>query len=191
MILLYLITFFCFQELKDTKSTVGDIIKLFETTNLNANANSSQNILQRSNSSCWQRWNTYLLPILKTYHVNRYSFPDNYFYWKTDALEYIILHKIESLNDVDYEEMLTKICPGQTIYSLKKFLNSIKQEKLRNNENCDEDDLILYKLADNLVSSPAYIKVLKSPKKIKKMRETCEFYQKLLDDVENAKEHSL
>ena len=182
--------FFCFQELIDAKSRADDIIELFETTNLNANTISSQNILQRSNSSCWQRWNTYLLPILKTYHVKRYSFPDNYFYWKTDVLEYIIHRKIESLDDVNYEEMLAEICPGQTIYSLKKFLISIKQEKLRNNENCDEDELILYKLAENLVSSPAFIKVLKSPKKIKKMKETCEFYQKLLDEVKNAEEHT-
>ena len=183
--------FFCFQELKDAKSNLGDIIKVFETTNLNVNTYTSQNILQRSNSSCWQRWNAYLLPILKTYHVQRYSFPDNYFYWKTDVLEHVILHKIESLNEVDYEEMLSEVCPGQTIHSLKKFLTSVKQEKLRNNENCDEDDLILYKLAENLVSSPGYIKVLKSPKKIVKMKKTCEFYQKLLDEVKNAKENSL
>ena len=181
--------FFCFQELKDAKSSVGDIIKLFETTNLNVNTYTPQNILQRSNSSCWQRWNTYLLPILKTYHVKRYSFPDNYFYWKTDVLEHLILHKTESLNDVDYGEMLTEVCPGQTIYSLKKFLTSVRQEKLRNNKNCDEDNLILYKLADDLVVSPAYIKVLKSPKKVKRMKIICEFYQKLLNEVKETKEH--
>ena len=85
--------------------------------------------------------------------------------------------------------MLTEVCPGQTIYSLKKFLTSVRQEKLRNNKNCDEDNLILYKLADDLVVSPAYIKVLKSPKKVKRMKVICEFYQKLLNEVKEIKEH--
>ena len=51
---------------------------------------------------------TYLLPILKTYHIGSSSFPEDYFHWKIDALRYVVRNRIGSLNDVDCQQMMVE-----------------------------------------------------------------------------------
>ena len=165
----------------------SDVLRKLETYNFNAYTKSSSTILLRSRSSCWQRWNTYLLPILKTYHIGSSSFPEDYFHWKTAALRYVIRNRIESLNDVDYLKMMIEVCPGQTIYSLKKFLTSIKAEKTRRNKD-EEKELLLYEIAQNTLRNKNFQLVRdNSPKEIDKIKEILYCYDSLITEVRNNK----
>ena len=163
------------------------MLTLIETHNFNAYTKTSSIILQRSKSSCWQRWNTVIHPVIKTYNMKDYSFPDNYVDWKTDALNYVIQNRTESLNDFDYQKMLDDVCPGQTVYSLKKFLKSLVEEKLRREKNAFKSELALYKLAEERLSTKQFEILNNSTKKIDRYIELCDFYRILLNEISNVK----
>ena len=74
--------------------------------------------LQRPMNICYSRWQGYLLPILKNHKLGL----SQNFDWIKTLLEYIIKHKIENINDVDFEHILNGLCPGQTRHSLRATL---------------------------------------------------------------------
>ena len=112
-----------------------------------------------------------------------YSFPDNYVDWKTDALNYVIHNRIESLKDFDYQKMLFDVCPGQTVYSLKKFVKSLVEEKLRREKNALKSELTLHKLAEERLSARQFEILNNSTKKIDRYKELCDFYRILLNEL--------
>ena len=181
-----------FQEVQGVKLKESDILKKLETYNFNAYTKSSSTILLRSRSSCWQRWNTYLLPILKTYHIGSSSFPEDYFHWKTYVLRYIVRNRIGSLNDVDFQQMMVEICPGQTIYSIKKFLTSIKAEKKRRNKGLDKQELLLHKIAKDTLRSKNFQPLTDNcQKKIDRIREVVYCYDNLITEKRNNNSNSI
>ena len=83
--------------------------------------------LPRNIENCRGRWKQVILPICKTYVLGNPGFPENYLDWKKDVVKYIVEHKIEDRNDVDAYLIEKDLCPGQTVASIKKFVNGIYQ----------------------------------------------------------------
>ena len=82
--------------------------------------------LNRSVTACWMRWQSYLLPIIKTYSQNSTLFPFNYFHWRIDVLMYLVDNKLEDFDDNDVCEINDRVFPGQTLMSIKRFVKSVK-----------------------------------------------------------------
>ena len=90
--------------------------------------------LNRSVTACWMRWQSYLLPIIKTYSQNSTLFPFNYFHWRIDVLMYLVDNKLEDFDDNDVCEINDRVCRGQSVTSIKTFLKSVKGWKSRKSQ---------------------------------------------------------
>ena len=47
--------------------------------------------------------------------------------WRNDVLRYIVIEKFASTKDVPYSRVVKDCCPGQTTYSLSRFVNNISR----------------------------------------------------------------
>ena len=84
--------------------------------------------LPRGGETSRVRWNKYILPILKTYSLQLPGFPDNYYTWMDEVLTYIINENVKTVDDIDFEHLLRHVCPGQTIASIKHYVNNVNRE---------------------------------------------------------------
>ena len=80
-------------------------------------------MLQRSENACYEHWNTVLLPIIKTHEL---GLPQDHS-WQNNILNYIVREEITNIEDLDLHYLETKLCPGQTIHSIKRFLQRIRR----------------------------------------------------------------
>ena len=97
--------------------------------------------LKRSSNSCYYHWMQYIVPTLKT-HIK--TLPIHH-YWKKDVLSYILENKIKHKNELDIDQMLMGIAPGQTSTSLLSYLNELK--RTRKNGKLGQSKLPLCDLA--------------------------------------------
>ena len=119
-----------------------DILNLSETY-LEVHFDACSSSLQRSNGACYKRWHKYLLPILKTYHLGLSpSFPENYFDWKTNVLEYIVKNRVDNIKDLDIQHLKDKVCPAQTYESIRLFVKGVNRHRSRNTSSKLEADTI-------------------------------------------------
>ena len=84
-------------------------------------------------------------PILKT---NELGLPqDNR--WKNDVVNYIIDTKAITINDIDLIYVLNNICPGQTLQSIKKFIQGQLQTDW--SKQTGLNDSPLHEICDNRI----------------------------------------
>ena len=77
----------------------------------------------RSKDCCKHHWQIYIVPVLKT---DTLCLPQN-MEWKKDVLRYIIEKKFISFKDIQYNKVVTDVCPGQTPQSLSMFVRNVSQ----------------------------------------------------------------
>ena len=132
-----------------------DVVDLSETyTEAHFDACSSR--LKRSKKTCHEHWHTYLLPILKTYHLGSPSFPENYYDWITSVMEYIVKNRVDNIKDLDFQDLKDKVCPGQTYKSIRNFINNLNSNYSRNTSGKLEADTIgnLHQKATTRLENP-------------------------------------
>lgn len=83
--------------------------------------------IQHNWLSCWVHWQRVLFPILKTHVL---GLPQN-LKWRKDVVNYLVDNKVEKEEDIHYDKVLKKVCPGQTVYSLRNFVFSQRQTKVK------------------------------------------------------------
>ena len=106
--------------------------------------------LPRGGETSRVRWNKYILPILKTYSLQLPGFPDNYYSWMDEVLTYIVSENVNTFDDIDFDHLLTHVCPGQTIASIKNFVHNVDREN---------SGFPLYVMCNDRINNP------KAPKK--------------------------
>ena len=112
-------------------------------------------------SSCRLRWQTQLLPILKTHSLGLHKFPfrsSDYFQWMTDVLRYITEQRINEVEEVDFHYLEKELCPGQTFGSINEYVrNLIKTEKkrvLKSSESSIVEHKTLHELCSKRLNGP-------------------------------------
>ena len=70
------------------------------------------------------------MPICKSY-ICLPGFPENYSSWRDDLIGYIIENELKDPDDVDAHEIEQELCPGQTVGSIKKYVNQINKKRIR------------------------------------------------------------
>ena len=112
--------------------------------------------LPRKPETTRQRWKRRLLPIVKSYVLKIPEFPEKYFHWKEEVIQYIIENEIEYKDDIDAHKIEKEMCPGQTVGSIKQFINSLEYDKLDKDEPlyevCKRRDLF-YLINDHFQNS--------------------------------------
>ena len=83
--------------------------------------------LDRDRSSCWLHWQKDLIPILKAHILGLPQDLD----WRRDVVRYLTDNMVETEEDVDYNLLLEEMCPTQTAYSLRHFVFSQRQTKVK------------------------------------------------------------
>ena len=73
------------------------------------------------------RWKRTILPILKTYALKTENFPQNYFDWEKNLMNFIIENQIVTREEIDLDYVENNLCPGQTRNSLGKFISILMQ----------------------------------------------------------------
>ena len=81
--------------------------------------------LNRNVEQAKRRWRLFTLPVLKSYDLKLPNFPQCYFSWMDDFLDYIVKEKIRDGKDIDFGHVENHVCRGQTSASLKKFVKDI------------------------------------------------------------------
>ena len=104
--------------------------------------------LKRSGKSCWAHWQHCLLPILKTHELDLPQGLD----WKKDVLRHIVDKKVESLEDVDYNQLAKDVCPGQTTKSLQIFISRIRKTTVEGKQIMSKEPL--HELASKSIGNP-------------------------------------
>jgi len=103
-----------------------------------------------------QRWKRRLLPIVKSYVLKIPEFPEKYFHLKEEIIQYIIENEIECKDDIDAIKIEKEMFPGQTVGSIKQFINSLENDKLDKHEPlyevCKRRDLF-YLINDHFQNS--------------------------------------
>ena len=77
----------------------------------------------KSKSACYHRWNTYIVPVLKSDALGVAQTVE----WRKDVLRYIVKEKFASIKEVSYSKVVRDSCPGQTTLSVKKVLNNLSR----------------------------------------------------------------
>merc|ERR1719422_2053219 len=80
--------------------------------------------LKRSSSSCYNRWMIHIAPTLKT-HLMKLPMTND---WKKDVLSHIVNNDIKHKKEMDIDQILKEVAPGQTSRSLMHYLNTLKME---------------------------------------------------------------
>ena len=182
---------FILQDISEVDLEKG--IGILEPTDTyNFDASSLQ--LKRSNSACWLRWHSYLLPILKTYKLGSSTFPTEYFHWKTELYCYISDNRVETAEDIDYQHVMNKVCPGQTLTSLKTLVKCINryQHSKKNGFKYgfdDRNETFLEKVQRRISSPKSARNRLdetndKTIKRISRIEEIVTIYKKLIEENE-------
>ena len=83
--------------------------------------------LPRGGETSRVRWNKYILPILKTHSLQLPGFPDNYYSWMDEVLTHIVNENVNTFDDIDFHHLLRHVCPGQTIASVKHFVQNVNR----------------------------------------------------------------
>ena len=104
--------------------------------------------LKRSWLSCWKRWQHCLLPILKTHKLDLPQGVE----WKKDVLRLIVDKKVESLEDIDYNQLVNDVCPGQTTQSLQIFIAHIRRTTVEGKQIMSKEPL--HELASKSIRNP-------------------------------------
>jgi len=126
--------------MKDTQKVIfkghiqDDYEVLCSLEAVNFTSMSKEHELPRKVENCRGRWKQVILPICKTYVLGNPGFPENYLDWKKNVVNYIVDNKIEDKNDIDAYEIEKNLCPGQTVASIKKFVNGIYQTSRKYDE---------------------------------------------------------
>ena len=84
--------------------------------------------LPRGGETSRVRWNKYILPILKTHSLQLPGFPDNYYSWMDEVLTHIVHENVNTFDDIDFHHLLRHVCPGQTIASVKHYVQNVNRE---------------------------------------------------------------
>ena len=77
----------------------------------------------KSKSACYHRWNTYIVPVLKSDALGVAQTVE----WRNDVLRYIIKEKFASIKEVQYSRVVRDLCPGQTTLSVGVFLKNLSR----------------------------------------------------------------
>merc|ERR1712012_1062665 len=120
-------------ELDEDKSLIDHIFNIKEIKA--GDASSIENVkpseftpvateLKRSTSSCYERWIKYIAPTLKT-HLMKLPMTND---WKKDVLLHIVNNNIKRKKDMNIDQILKEVAPGQTSRSILKYLNDLKIE---------------------------------------------------------------
>ena len=80
--------------------------------------------LRRSSISCYLRWMQHIAPTLKT-HLMKLPMTND---WKKDFLSHIVNNNIKYKREIDIDQILKEIAPGQTSRSILLHLNTLKRE---------------------------------------------------------------
>ena len=138
--------------------------------------------LNRSVTACWMRWQTYLLPIIKTYSQNSTLFPFNYFHWRIDVLMYLVDNKVEDFDDRVVSEINQRVCRGQSSTSIKTFLKSIKgwkSQKSQASQNQPLHELAQMRLHNKSPNSLCVESSTKIEKHIERIKKVVKVYDML------------
>ena len=137
--------------------------------------------LKRSWMACWKHWQHCLLPILKTHKLD---LPQS-LEWKKDVLKHIIHKKVEVLEDVDYNQLVQDVCPGQTTQSLQMFIKNIRWSTVEGKRIMSKEPL--HELASKRIGNPGYNSFLCSETMVqKKIDHACSIV-KIYKDLKAAK----
>ena len=122
-------------ELDEDKSLIDHLyhieeIKLDDASSIEnvkqSDFNTISTELKRSSGSCYIRWMQHIAPTLKTHHKKLPLTND----WKKDVLSYIVENNIKDKKEMDIDQILKKIAPGQTSLSLFMYLDRLKRERV-------------------------------------------------------------
>ena len=138
--------------------------------------------LKRSPSACFIRWMNGIVPILKT-HIND---SPKIRVWKKDLLSYIAKNNIKDKNELDLS-ILHTVASGQTIKSVVKFLDNVRQVKV--DGAMKASDLPLHELAlKTLSEQPMYTtsfnkdKTKMGDKRLERAKRIVAYYESLFKD---------
>ena len=138
--------------------------------------------LNRSVTACWMRWQTYLLPIIKTYNQKSTLFPFNYFHWRIDVLMYLVDNKLEDFDDKVVSEINHRVCRGQSSTSIKTFLKSVKgwkSQKSQAYQNQPLHELAQMRLHNKSPNSLCVESSAKIEKQIERIKKVVQVYDVL------------
>ena len=119
-------------ELDEDKSLIDHVLSIKEIKA--GDASSIENVkpsefiavateLKRSSSSCYKRWMQHIAPTLKT-HLMKLPMTN---VWKKDVLSYIVNNNIQHKKEMDIDQILKEVVPGQTSASILKYLDGLKK----------------------------------------------------------------
>jgi len=122
-------------ELDEDKSLIDHVFNIKEIKA--GDASSIENVkqseftavateLKRSSSSCYGRWMTHIAPALKT-HLMKLPMTND---WKKDVLSHIVNNNIKHKKEMDIDQILKDVAPGQTSKSLLIYLDTLKRETI-------------------------------------------------------------
>ena len=137
--------------------------------------------LKRSWKSCWDHWQYCLLPILKTHKLD---LPQS-LEWKKDVLKHIIHKKVEVLEDVDYNQLVQDVCPGQTTQSLQIFIANIRRTRVEGKHIMSKEPL--HELASKSIRNPGHSSSLCSETMEEKKYDHACSIVKMYEDLKAAK----
>ena len=80
-------------------------------------------MIGKSKDSCYHRWNTYIVPVLKSDALGVAQTVE----WRNDILRYIIKEKFVSTKEVPYSKVVRDSCPGQATVSVRIFLHGLSK----------------------------------------------------------------
>ena len=92
--------------------------------------------------ACYGRWNIHIVPVLKS---DALGVAQNV-QWMSDVLRYIVKEKYANSKEVPYSMVVKDCCPGQTTYSVSKFVNGISK--------CDKNTQ-LHELCKKRLTNPS------------------------------------
>jgi len=80
--------------------------------------------LKRSSHSCYTHWMHYIAPTLKT-HLMKLPMTND---WKKDVLSHLVNNNFKHKKEMDIDQILKEIAPGQTSQSILTYLHNIRKE---------------------------------------------------------------
>merc|ERR1719245_1342437 len=80
--------------------------------------------LKRSSTSCYIRWMHFIVPTLKT-HLMKLPMTNA---WKKDVLSHIVENNIKHKKELDIDQILKEVAPGQTSKSIIVYLHDLEME---------------------------------------------------------------
>ena len=103
-----------------------------------------------------------------------------------EVLYYISDYGVEAAEDIDYQHVLNKVCPGQTLTSLRTFITSIDSYQYKS--ACDDRNKTFLEKAQKRINSPKSARNLldknndKTILRTSRMKEIVNIYEKIFKD---------